>query len=458
MRDIRELIRDVAAECGKPEAAETFTKVIVEDNWLDSVGALKELRKEDWHNLKLPLKFLACLRKELERAGPPRDLPPPAFEAGPEVSVHTVVKEAMPGQKDTIPNMEYIERGRPTLLDDWVNIDLHGVSEIIAANRTKSLDSFTLLRRILQNAINNPNDPIKRKIRLSNKAVSRDICAVDGALQFLIGCGFALVREQTMAPCPDWTGGPPPSDCCIILVKLYRERIDLALRIINQKLAIAQLPVSTNFNPYKSSLVSQGNNLFKQANHEEYSPEILKDNIRAELRKRELGGGNEPVSLNPRYYPAGYVKKIVYEPNELVEESSSSLVLSAESLANLKEILSGNVKFRSTLRNQLVAVKKIPIYPKTCLRIIAPDRSYVEIDLKPSVTINDVYGTMWDRLLAEEFKATKSRFWLQEGPPNPILDETKSLFALGMVPTGQVRLGSELGNKYKGPWFKTTWG
>lgn len=67
------------------------------------------------------------------------------------------------------------------------------VLNLEAANRNQYLESVTILLKLLDNVIREPNNEKYRTIRLENKTIKEKLLTLNGVQEFLLKIGFTEV-------------------------------------------------------------------------------------------------------------------------------------------------------------------------------------------------------------------------------------------------------------------------
>eukprot|EP01056_Protomagalhaensia_sp_Gyna25_P002690 Protomagalhaensia_sp_Gyna_25__2689@NODE_253_length_4172_cov_32_949431_g195_i0_p2_GENE_NODE_253_length_4172_cov_32_949431_g195_i0NODE_253_length_4172_cov_32_949431_g195_i0_p2_ORF_typecomplete_len437_score52_41PUB/PF09409_10/5e11UBX/PF00789_20/0_0077Rad60SLD_2/PF13881_6/6_6e03Rad60SLD_2/PF13881_6/0_029_NODE_253_length_4172_cov_32_949431_g195_i08562166 len=415
---VTSILIEVGLELGRQESEvrDVVTK-LVDEEWYDTVEALRKISEDEWSQLKLPRRFYLKLREKLD------NLPDVVEPTEP----YTEVNLGSPG-----PDLP------------WTNIMLSGCIKALCCNskysREEILDALKSLYRLISAILMAPKDASKRKIRKGNPNFHTKVASKPEALRVLTGVGFGIEVEN--------------NEEFLTLAIAFMSRLTDASKLLEAELiklggSIPQSAVvkSTGFNPYTSNLATtrSESQRLQHPPDQEIDPGYINAQVAREIKLRATGGSPQGVQLPINKVIYSSMKAAGHPPRIQADcESGDDLPppLTPAELARLKETLSGNRQFRSAGRERLEALRKEPIYSKTCLRIIGQDGTVLQMEFRPNTRVGHVCSSIWNEGLSRALKTLvqdPAHISLLE-PPNRQLDRTKTLYEQRLVPNATLRL------------------
>eukprot|EP01057_Protomagalhaensia_wolfi_P001540 Protomagalhaensia_wolfi_Nauph_80__1539@NODE_193_length_3230_cov_39_615168_g146_i0_p1_GENE_NODE_193_length_3230_cov_39_615168_g146_i0NODE_193_length_3230_cov_39_615168_g146_i0_p1_ORF_typecomplete_len544_score72_93PUB/PF09409_10/2_1e12UBX/PF00789_20/5_4e03UBX/PF00789_20/8_9e06Rad60SLD_2/PF13881_6/7_5e03Rad60SLD_2/PF13881_6/0_11Linker_histone/PF00538_19/0_19PaaX/PF07848_12/0_46_NODE_193_length_3230_cov_39_615168_g146_i07672398 len=415
---VTSVLIEVGLELGRNEAEvrDVVTR-LVDEEWYDTIEALKKISEEEWSQLKLPRRFYLKLREKLD------NLPDVVESAEP----YTEVNLAPPN-----PDLP------------WTDIMISECIKALCSNskysREEILESLKSLYKLISAILKAPKDASKRKIRKGNPNFQAKVGSKPEALRVLMGVGFGIEQEN--------------NEEFLTLAVAFMSRLTDAFKLLETEIvklggSVPQSSVikTTGFNPYTSNLATtrSDSQRLQHPPDQDIDPFYINAQVARERKLRATGGIPQGVQIpiNKVIYPS--MKAAGHPPRIQADcESGDDLPppLTPAELARLKETLSGNRQFRSAGRERLEALRNEPVYAKTCLRIIGPDGTVLQMEFRPNTRVADVYAAIWNEGLSRTLKALihdPAHISLLE-PPNRPLDPSKTLYQQRLVPNATLRL------------------
>lgn len=424
----KELVTSLLIEVGlelkrnQDEIKALVTK-LVDEEWFDSIEALKSITDEEWTALKLPKRYFLKLKEKLDALSHDQE---------------TVV----------VPPLTEVSMEPPNPQLPWTKILL---ADVISAfkrsteySKEEKLEGLECLYRLVNAVLVKPDDASKRKIRKLNPIFHRKVGSKPLCLMVLEGAGFVTETEN--------------GEEYLELPIAYLSRLTDCSKLLAQTVAslggtVPEMATTRVFNPYRTNLHTTRTNSDHLPNEHEISPDLDPAHINAQIaqeRRLRATGGNPKgvvIPLNKIIYPSIRAvprpKTVALTPHEY-EDSSS--YLSQADMIRIKETLIGNRQFKSSARERLEQLRKVPLYSQTNLLVIGTDESVLSLNFRPDTKIREVYSIIWNQGLSRVFRSllgTIDNMYLIE-PPARRLESDKTLFQLNLVPNATLRLKTTL--------------
>lgn len=310
------------------------------------------------------------------------------------------------------------------------------VDSVLAHNfDTVTQSCFITILKLLDNAIQKPNQPKFRSVNLSNDTIRTKIGNAKGGIEVLLASGFEHAKDASLVL-------PLQYD----VQRLVTARRLLASRCIQElkcrpddlpkyipPAVVAATKPHVAFNPYSAQRfdalsASVGQTLGPDAN---YKSHIETQVERLERQKKTLQGQSKRVD---RQWHASRPGETTIPTITTMQDDGRSnndmSLLAAKALSQTKE----PVGFTTSNMRKLAKLKQTKVYDFTMLRMCLPSGETITAKFRPDETIATVIAELKIHCLV------MSVDFVLVAPPRTVLDETLSLEAAQLVPAAKLTI------------------
>ncbi|XP_053993186.1 uncharacterized protein LOC128884126 [Hylaeus volcanicus] len=441
---VQSLILKAGHQLGRSSGdIEPYIRKIVDENWIDSLEALKSTPPVKLIEIGIPLRLIDEVFRQIDLI---------------ENSIHKGdVKKLKTDDTDTLINdsqlkvscdNDVLERKQeeknfysityetPTHLPvlnefasyfDQLKQECFGNCE----NYVKALKTFL---KIVDNVLKFPNDVTKRRLKTSNNSFQSSIGRFSITNNILQGLGFCLNSSGV------WE-----------LLTLYLVRLTDGYQIIasflfDMNIKAPPVPASQEFNPFKSSIgtTDQNNSLFK--------PGPLRDMF--ETRKKNISlsktdpcetVNNSEVLENPYIFDANIISKNVSNKGSefLTEDDLSDINPDEYITASIIQQIKNNSLGRRSFKARADVVSQNSILQSSSthctLKFYFPNHMILQLDFSPNATLEHVYHS-FKKYLKKDIR--NSNWYLYESPPRCVIPcNSETLIARRFLPSAKLFFG-----------------
>eukprot|EP01068_Selenidium_serpulae_P008297 Selendium_serpulae@DN4949_c1_g1_i1.p1 len=415
LNEVTALIYTVGREDLRRDAdqLQEYVKLIVEDNWIDTLDALRSLSPQQWASLKLPLRLEQSMKQRLAESS-------------------TAAQQAAGEDQAAIVEFTAVDRKRrrpnPALPSFETAFDA-----LVAQLRQTDPAALPPLLRTLTGLVGGildaPTDARKRRIRKANARfhdavfrhphaahVVKSLGFVDSACGEFVEMPVAFVPLLKAAHAAIASeGGDPPQS--------------------SSAKSASQKSETKKFDPFSAHLISTNGQQSKlHADSTAQADRAASSSVRqqvAELKHQREFGSVDQVPLRPRIVTksmeAAAMQESDAEPPDLITEGH------IESVKNLMAA----PKFKSRMAAELHTLKQTSVLTDDwVIRVKFPgeDAPLLELHFTPRTKISHVKQQVARFLLAEH----QTDFQLFVAPPYRVLEAANTLFQSKLSPLAQV--------------------
>eukprot|EP00347_Sterkiella_histriomuscorum_P021028 403335539 len=451
MSEVRLFLSDLARSMGKdPSMMENFIQTL-EDNWLETVDALKSVTNEQWIELKLPMGVVNQIKKRLQETGGDVQMQTSgsAQSMGTGIQMGAQVKQPVKLQDQEMidtssgfssnnqGSRNYEEHKQSDLkvecLQALTNLNIEQ-SVDISAHR----DTIQTLLKIVANLITKPLDPAVRRLNKTNATVQKKILNHQYACQFLQLVGFDFNKSLDQVEIGHYS----------------KDQLLIGQDAINEHIGNLGGSIKTPvFDPYSSSISSTTFNKLPvqtdpNAQINFYDPSQVTGEIQKIQQERQKAMNQAQVvdrdikvfnaqskGTNLKHYLMELDRIEIERLKELkmTEEKLEEAIASKQALMFMAE----NEKqshFRNKRQDELEKITKQVVYTTALVRIKFPDDYVLQGHFGALEKVEALYQFVREHLYTPE-----RPFILYQAPPKKNLeDHRQNLKQVRLVPSGTV--------------------
>ena len=166
---VRDLMHHVATKIGKqPADVERFVKIL-EENWIENVGSVKQMADDQWKSLGIPVGLVNHIKAALVANAP---VQPAASKDVPMAEAQIDTGKAVPTAKI---NLE--EEVKSDELLPKFRTHLKNLAKAAGDDKKKHNDCVKTLHKVLENIAVHPAEEKYRQLPKGNKGVQEKILA-----------------------------------------------------------------------------------------------------------------------------------------------------------------------------------------------------------------------------------------------------------------------------------------
>eukprot|EP00923_Selenidium_pygospionis_P056444 GHVN01098498.1.p1 GENE.GHVN01098498.1~~GHVN01098498.1.p1 ORF type:complete len:457 (+),score=120.66 GHVN01098498.1:40-1410(+) len=406
-----------------------FIKILVEDNWIDTIDALKSLTAEQWSSLKLPIRLESALKERLNT---------------PQTRLTQAIcrvrgDESTPEKQGR--DLSAVEAFRPSeMMDtDLLTPLTLWVSEVKANDTPHALGSaLRTLTRLVTGVLNEQGDPAKRRIRRGNQAFHSTFGRYESSLEVMRAIGFEETDDGFL-------------ELPVAYLSVLNECYDHLCSIAEANgIPLTSLPSPHGFNPFASSISSTNAPYWKVAEgaiQKRAAEASAREQEASEVKRKLKEGTKSTVPLNARTFSLSELPAVEAKRRHNLnlsnaahsgdggDEEMTAPPPSESDLQRIKELLSDGPKFKSRSKEEYNKLKNRKIFDESVLRVFFPDKMILEMSFPPKAKVEEIVNQI-PQFLTDECSSRK--FILFQAPPYRKLDLKKTLFEEGLVPLAQI--------------------
>lgn len=422
MSDTRQLLLKIGEKLNrKPQDMEAYIKTM-EDNWYDTIESLKQLTDQQFDALKFPHRLV----QEIKAAIAPQPIIPqptitPQYQPilAPQYQPNPVIPQAV--NKDMPKQDDYeVTHQQFTIMLRSILIELK--EETLAGYS----DCLTVLSKIIQNIVENPNDETKRRLKASNMAFYSKVGKFSMAHKFMKSIGFVKNTEGFSMPYQNVN-----VELLVVAFNILKE-IYCQVESLNYSQDSTQQQMVTSINP-----------ILKPDDPSLYNPNLLEKEKQRVLNEKKAQEAKKIEDRKIMIYPRVQEQKMV-QPDEYDSDKDDGTVGALTLLKKNEE----DRHFQSRAMKELGNLKKRKVFSAITIKIRYPGDLILQAIFSPYETLSDIYS------FVREHSAARNEFVLMI-PPKKIIGDVKELLkkhnlapAATMILQGDMELSTEALTKY----------
>eukprot|EP00826_Nyctotherus_ovalis_P034648 TRINITY_DN2904_c0_g1_i11.p1 TRINITY_DN2904_c0_g1~~TRINITY_DN2904_c0_g1_i11.p1 ORF type:complete len:257 (+),score=85.52 TRINITY_DN2904_c0_g1_i11:1078-1848(+) len=251
-----------------------------------------------------------------------------------------------------------------------------------------------VLRKVMNNLIEHPENEKFKAIRLSNEAISKTIGSSKSAINLLFLVGFESKGEGLMFADKKYNKN------------LLKQAAKAIGDIVTTQEEENQVQSLDGFDPYKS--VSVGAVELNKAESEEYRVDFMKRAIETE-KERRVKAAQTPIKdrelqifkIKPNEKLCTATRTVIALDMEMsLQEASDAHMDEAQTYLKLKRENEEAQMFKYRALRELQGLRKTPVYTKGYIKLKFPDMYVLQAAFSPSETAEFVYSFIREVILA----------------------------------------------------------